>query len=173
MLVNNISWAQFASYALIGAGIYYAGLIVTRKIRVIPPRRQPPVSPPGDPPPSKERVFWQPQSTPVLSATGMDTDEDPIEEQDWKPQQEDDQDHSFEHLQQLATELEAIIGDSEQYPDKDSMMAALGQQVIQYPTLSDAAFKSAIGNIIIKAVKVSRDIDITKTETDTLWEHSE
>lgn len=174
MLVNNISWAQFATYTVVGVGVYYAGLILMRKINVIPQRKSNPMSPPAEDKAAKEKVFWHPEPSPyapVATDTAMETEEDTPE--NWEQEQEEQQDHSFEALQMLATDIDRIIGDHSTYPDKDSMMEAIGQQVVHYPVLNDDAFKSAIGNIIIKAAKADRDIVITKAETDTLWEQPE
>ena len=172
MLVNNITWAQFATYSAVGLGVYYAGLILMRKINVIPQRKANPMSPPSENNAAKEKVYWHPEPTPYSNpsaGTGGVQQEDITE--NWE--QEAEQDHSFEALQMLANDIEKIIGDHDSYPDKDSIMAAISEQVVHYPALSDTAFKSAIGNIIIKAVKVERDIEITKAETETLWEQPE
>lgn len=171
MLVNNITWVQFATYTALAAGVYYAGLILTRKINVIP-RKSNPMSPPDDEGQPDEKVFWHPASTPY-SAQQSDSDETEQEQPTQNWEQDDEDDHSFEALQMLANDIERIVSDQQSYPDKDSIMEALSTHVALYPVLNTAAFKSAVGNIIIKAVKVERDIEVTKTETDTLWEQPE
>jgi len=173
MLVNNISWAQFATYTVVGIGVYYAGLILLRKITVIPQRKSNPMSPPAENNAVKEKVFWHPEPSPYApAATTAAQEPDEDAPQNWE-QEDDQQDHSFEALQMLANDIDRIIGDHVSYPDKASMMAEIGRHVILYPVLGDAAFKSAIGNIIIKAAKVDRDLEITRAETDTLWEQPE
>jgi len=173
MLVNNISWAQFATYSAAGIGVYYAGLILLRKINVIPQRKSNPMSPPSENNAVKEKVFWHPEPAPYApAAANVAAAESEEDTENWD-QEDAEQDHSFEALQMLANDIDRIIGDHISYPDKASMMAEISKHVILYPILSDVAFKSAIGNIIIKAAKVDRDLDITRAETDTLWEQPE
>ncbi|PUZ28597.1 hypothetical protein DCC81_03695 [Chitinophaga parva] len=153
--------------------MYYAGLILLRKITVIPQRKSNPMSPPAENNAVKEKVFWHPEPSPYApTANAADQELDQEGPENWQ-QDEDQQDHSFEALQMLANDIDRIIGDHVSYPDKASMMAEISKHVALYPVLSDAAFKSAIGNIIIKAAKVDRDLEITRSETDTLWEQPE
>ncbi|MBX2924746.1 MAG: hypothetical protein KF746_21265 [Chitinophagaceae bacterium] len=146
-MLEQITWKDFAVFAIGGSAAYYGILILTGKLKL------------GKKIMSQPGLAMREQTADNIEDSNSDmTEEERASEKE------------FESLELLADELQVIITQSaSENVDKEQLLQSLRREISRYKAIDKPAFRGAITNLIIKTAQQELGLEVSKQEAMELW----
>lgn len=156
--LHGVTWGHFAIFSLlIAAG--WALWVYKDSILSM-----------GRPPDGTKRI-WQPMEQPagpqVLESPPFIPDLEKLDEQD---EMLDDEESEYVLMDKLIDEIETTIADRKVNPELDSLLKAIQEILVRYPTVARDPFQNAIHNYISKLAHKELQLDISPADIEPLWQ---